>query len=353
MTTQPALSNDCYQNEIDGVVSIANIETIEGDDFKVGANLNLNIKLDYTVINSELNIISVLMNKSGKNGNEMVAYNSSMIESSSRSAELALQHQFSEDGISEGTSWSITVTLGSSEKCSAVYDSHYYAYTSSSGTTVYPWSGSSTNTASSGTSSTSETASSPFKIEELQTDYPKNIHRGYYYGCNKTIEPVSPTLNGGRIYDITWSKEQELFVAVGEAGTIMTRQNGKNWGKQAPFSSGRYTDVIWNGSQWLVWNSGGTSINSDLKNWRKIQLGFAGLYDVIWVNDRYYALAHTQIIESQDGVNWGTAVEIDADSVLGADESFSLGTMDIMAFNSQENTLMVSGYRNTLKNRSQ
>ena len=47
--------------------------------------------------------------------------------------------------------------------------------------------------------------------------------------CGKEWEWVTPLPQGNALHAVTWSQQHQQYVAVGEAGTILTSEDGFKW----------------------------------------------------------------------------------------------------------------------------
>ncbi len=108
--------------------------------------------------------------------------------------------------------------------------------------------------------------------------------------------------------DITWSGTQ--FVAVGEAGKILTSPDGVTWTAQTSGTANRLNSVIWSSTQFVVVGDGGTVLSSlDGVNWTPQTSGtVAPLHDIAWNGTQFVAVGgfrnNAIILTSPDGVNW-------------------------------------------------
>lgn len=127
---------------------------------------------------------------------------------------------------------------------------------------------------------------------------------------------TSGTNNGLR--GIAWSGTK--FVAVGAQGTILTSPEGIVWSAQNSGLSNNLSSVVWSGSQFVV-TGGSSSISSDAPlltspngiSWTVETSGLNGwdLWNIVWSGSRFIVVGEAQfnpaanvILTSLDGTTW-------------------------------------------------
>ena len=99
------------------------------------------------------------------------------------------------------------------------------------------------------------------------------------------------------------------FLAVGEAGAILTSSDKQNWTTQASGTSKNLQGVVWANSQYLVVGEAGTILTSpDGKNWTTQASGTSkNLKGVVWADYQFLAVGEAgTVLTSPDGKNWTT-----------------------------------------------
>ena len=98
----------------------------------------------------------------------------------------------------------------------------------------------------------------------------------------------------------------ELFVAVGERGTIVRSSDGNNW-SEARFrpAAADFTEVVWGGGRFVA--IGGATIvsSADGDSWERSRTANTDRWNgVAWGHDRFVAVGTGAIAHSRDGRRW-------------------------------------------------
>ncbi|MCU7836377.1 MAG: caspase family protein, partial [gamma proteobacterium symbiont of Taylorina sp.] len=105
----------------------------------------------------------------------------------------------------------------------------------------------------------------------------------YSDSCGKEWEWVNPLPRGNNLLDIAWSKEQKQYIAVGNAGTILSSSDGNRWQSRFSGTDEKLSQVIWNGKRWLViGNEENIYSSTDGVDWQKHLFKYKG--DLFAVN---------------------------------------------------------------------
>ena len=106
------------------------------------------------------------------------------------------------------------------------------------------------------------------------------------------------------LYDITFGDGK--FVAVGGWGVILTSPDGIVWEKQDSVTERSLYGITFGDGKFVAVNGGVVLYSSDGLNWIKNEnVGNAGLAEIIWANGLYVAVGNgNQVITSPDGINW-------------------------------------------------
>jgi len=122
-------------------------------------------------------------------------------------------------------------------------------------------------------------------------------------------EPVDYE-DGLKLSDIIWANN--MFVAVGDHGTILTSTDGKNWEHRKYEEGTHFFSIAWGNNKFVV--VGGSAGNpdriitsSDGENWGAILYGTQQGYlrSVTWANGKFVAVgANGKVRTSTDGENW-------------------------------------------------
>ncbi len=102
-----------------------------------------------------------------------------------------------------------------------------------------------------------------------------------------------------------WSGSQ--FVAVGDAGTILTSASGSTWTQQKTPASNNLRGIAWNGSQFVAVGDAGTILTSpDGVTWTSQNSGTLKLLNAVtWGGNQFVAVGSAgTILTSPDGINW-------------------------------------------------
>jgi len=128
---------------------------------------------------------------------------------------------------------------------------------------------------------------------------------------------ISPQI----INKIVWNGN--MFVAVGNAGGIMTSTNGATWVARDSGVNTYIADVIWSGEKFVALeNIGGLITSVDGITWTRLSsfLFLGGFWDLEWDGNKYIVAGsegiNGVILTSTDGLNW-------EQQTLGADTGLS------------------------------
>jgi len=106
--------------------------------------------------------------------------------------------------------------------------------------------------------------------------------------------------SGIALYDIIWNNQ--LFVAVGE-GCIYTSTNGQQWTKVYEDSESIIKKVHWNGKQFVAVGNK-VIVSTDGSNWNSTDTSYE-MNDITWGNQRYIAVGpEGGTYFSYDGMGW-------------------------------------------------
>lgn len=111
-----------------------------------------------------------------------------------------------------------------------------------------------------------------------------------------------------QLNDVSFNGEQ--FVVVGNGGIILTSTDGQTWTKKTVDAGGNLNAVVWTGSRWVVGGTGGSLLSStDGRAWSRNGLRYP---DRVLTNGRRWVVNDfTEILTSDDGVNWRTRHDIE------------------------------------------
>ncbi|MES2469657.1 MAG: M6 family metalloprotease domain-containing protein [Verrucomicrobiota bacterium] len=114
---------------------------------------------------------------------------------------------------------------------------------------------------------------------------------------------VAPLVNT-HLRAVIWAGSQ--FVAVGDAGVILTSPDGILWEGRTSGTTERLESVAWNGSMLVAVGSGGAILSSpDGVAWTLRPSGFtAFLRHITWNGSAFLAVADGALRSSADGVTW-------------------------------------------------
>lgn len=118
-------------------------------------------------------------------------------------------------------------------------------------------------------------------------------------GANWTVSNVVSDL-----LDVTWGGDR--FVAVGEHGTILTSPDGTAWTSQNSSWDYYLCGVSWSGDQFVAVGPGVVLTSPDGVNWANFNSGSEyNLYGVTWSGSQFVAVGWPSLIlTSPDGVTW-------------------------------------------------
>lgn len=128
-------------------------------------------------------------------------------------------------------------------------------------------------------------------------------------GCDYKWQAVIPQPQGYKhLMAAAWSAQQQQFVIVGQAGTILTSPDEHNWTAQAVSFSGDFYDIAWDNQQWLaVGSQGAIYSSSDAISWEKQPSNTTdNLRTILYSQNLWVALSNNSILTSTDGKNWDT-----------------------------------------------
>ncbi len=122
---------------------------------------------------------------------------------------------------------------------------------------------------------------------------------------------TSMAITDKQLWKVIWGNEK--FVAVGDAGTIITSDNGLEWKAQTSGTIKDLRGLTWSGTQYIAVGTGGAILSSpDGVNWTVRAAGQTDswLKAVSWNGNRFIAVGvkddsnATEIMYSADGINW-------------------------------------------------
>jgi hypothetical protein len=123
--------------------------------------------------------------------------------------------------------------------------------------------------------------------------------------------------NSHELSGVTWSPSRNLFVAIGDFGTILTSPDGINWKLQHVYSGYQLNEVIWSGSQFVAIGDSGTILTSpDGINWTdQISNTQDNLEGIAWSPSLHLFVIGADnakqpavgiLLTSSDGISWKT-----------------------------------------------
>ncbi|MBK5962583.1 hypothetical protein CCR95_00275 [Thiocystis minor] len=138
---------------------------------------------------------------------------------------------------------------------------------------------------------------------------------------------ANPAPQGNSLFDVAYG--DGVFVAVGEAGTLIRSTDGLTWTNHHSSKPSSINSVTWGGGQFVAvgdyfnWDGtysyGPTPIltSPDGVTWTERDTGTRkGLYDVVWNGTQFVAVGSNAILTSPDGVTWTTRSLDGTDSQL-------------------------------------
>lgn len=138
-------------------------------------------------------------------------------------------------------------------------------------------------------------------------------------GWSKRTSPVQEKLNG-----IVWGLG--MFVAVGDKGTILTSADGVEWVKAKLEAKVDLSGAASNGKEFVVaGNDGIVLISKDGQIWKQRRMATSErIYRVRWVNGRYIAVgAGMLILTSEDGITWDQAKSEQSSTIMFTDVTWN------------------------------
>jgi photosystem II stability/assembly factor-like uncharacterized protein len=130
-------------------------------------------------------------------------------------------------------------------------------------------------------------------------------------GSSRWTAAVSNTTRW--LLDVTRSTTLNLYVAVGDAGTILTSADGGFWSPQTSGTTQRLNSVLWGGDRFLAVGENGTALTSpDGLTWTPHPTGDNGwLRGLAYGNDRFVVTGHDgTLLTSADGATGVALVEV-------------------------------------------
>ncbi len=136
------------------------------------------------------------------------------------------------------------------------------------------------------------------------------------------------------LLDVARSPVLNLYVAVGDAGTILTSTDGGTWTPQSSGTTQRLNSVLWGGDRFLVVGENGTALTStDGGTWTARPTGDTGwLRGIAYGNGRFVVTGHdgTLLISSDGGANFdrglvATSAHLDA-AIFAGDRFYVTGS---------------------------
>ncbi|MBF0266494.1 MAG: caspase family protein [Gammaproteobacteria bacterium] len=129
----------------------------------------------------------------------------------------------------------------------------------------------------------------------------------YSDSCGKEWEWLNPLPHGNHLRDVSWSSEQNQFIAVGDVGTVLSSTDGENWIKQDSKTKSSLYSIAWNTKFWMAVGLDGTILSSTNGIDWQVQHSSTtiALYSIAWHTDTWMAVGvNGTILSSTDGINW-------------------------------------------------
>lgn len=118
-----------------------------------------------------------------------------------------------------------------------------------------------------------------------------------------------PRPQGNNLFHVEWLDDR--FIAVGDAGTILTSPNGIDWALRDSQSAIDLADVASDGTQFVAVGEAGTILtSSDGAHWTVRDSGTSNaLQRIIWADHRFMAVgAQGTLLASANGIDWTSVV---------------------------------------------
>ncbi len=111
-----------------------------------------------------------------------------------------------------------------------------------------------------------------------------------------------------------------LLVAVGEDGTVLTSPDAVNWTRRNTGTLNRLTGIVWSGNQFVAVGHNGTILTSpDGVIWAVRNAGTTSYLDgVTWGGGQFVAVGGSTILISADGVTWSSFSLASSNTYLNA-----------------------------------
>lgn len=150
----------------------------------------------------------------------------------------------------------------------------------------------------------------------------------------RSTAPTTTQLNS-----VVWSDQNQLFVAVGNAGTILTSPDGVFWTQQVSHTTADLADVTKTGNLIIATGTAGTILaSSDATNWTVYPfpttanvLAVANAFNLTWVGTDLTSFGGTSLYSSPDLQNWTASPEVLDAPVLALSSTSVDGTPTLLA----------------------
>ena len=98
----------------------------------------------------------------------------------------------------------------------------------------------------------------------------------------------------------------EIFIAVGEGGKLLTSSDGSIWIERSSGVTNDLRNILWDGNRFLVGTGGGDIlVSSDGVSWTKYETGSSIVFNAIAYNgESYIAVGGYGMLYSTDAINW-------------------------------------------------
>lgn len=154
----------------------------------------------------------------------------------------------------------------------------------------------------------------------------------YISGSFAWNEYNTPATGANSLRDFAWNGS--TWVAVGDAGTVMTSPDGQTWTSQTAAEANNWRGVCWNGTLFVAVSSGGVNrvmTSPDGVTWTARAASAASSWQsVVWASalSLHVAVASggaTQVMTSPDGITWTSRVAAAVKQWAGVAWSPALG----------------------------
>ena len=132
---------------------------------------------------------------------------------------------------------------------------------------------------------------------------------------DQRLQWANPSPQGNKFTDVVWNADHQLYLAVGQNGTVMSSSNAKTWVMRNSGIRGNSNAVVWANNNYVAVGQEFIASSSDGIEWNVYDRPRDDFKDIVWDNTFYIALSsssptQSRLVISANGKQWENQPEI-------------------------------------------